>query len=175
MNRSGFTIDAARREEYAEVGALMASAYAGLAGFPSRDEQPDYYAMFDDLGALAERPQAALVVARDGSGELLGGVLYFGDMRHYGAGGTARDAANASGLRLLAVEPKARGRGIGRALTLACVERARRRGHAEILLHTTEYMSAAWALYERMGFERAVDLDFLQGTLAVRGFRLSLT
>jgi hypothetical protein len=35
-------------------------------------------------------------------------------------------------------------------------------------------MWIAWGLYERLGFERSEDLDFMQGELPVYGFRLSL-
>jgi hypothetical protein len=35
-------------------------------------------------------------------------------------------------------------------------------------------MLIAWKMYENFGFERSVDLDFLQGELAVFGFRLLL-
>ncbi len=33
-------------------------------------------------------------------------------------------------------------------------------------------LAVAWALYEKLGFERSPDLDFEQGTLPVFGFRL---
>jgi hypothetical protein len=41
-------------------------------------------------------------------------------------------------------------------------------------LHTTKAMPRAWAMYERMGFQRYVEIDFQQGSLEVFGFRLDL-
>jgi hypothetical protein len=43
-----------------------------------------------------------------------------------------------------------------------------------VILHTTAAMRVAWALYERLGFRRSEDLDFMQGELPVFGFRLRL-
>jgi ribosomal protein S18 acetylase RimI-like enzyme len=51
------------------------------------------------------------------------------------------------------VEPGARGRGVGRALTEACIERARRRGCKRIQLDANERNVAALALYRSLGFE----------------------
>ncbi|MEK7681679.1 MAG: GNAT family N-acetyltransferase, partial [Chloroflexota bacterium] len=39
----------------------------------------------------------------------------------------------AAGFRLLAVVPEARGKGAGRALATACIERARAWGHRQVL------------------------------------------
>jgi ribosomal protein S18 acetylase RimI-like enzyme len=55
-------------------------------------------------------------------------------------------------IRMLVVAPAARGRGLGRSLTDACIERARRDGADRIALHTSPAMEVALALYLRMGF-----------------------
>jgi GNAT superfamily N-acetyltransferase len=55
-------------------------------------------------------------------------------------------------MRLLSVDPPARGRGIGRALSEATIERARRDGASVIALHTSPVMSVALGMYLRMGF-----------------------
>ena len=78
-------------------------------------------------------------------------------------------------VRLLAVAPSARGRGVGSALMNECIHRARRAGAAALTLHTTDLMQAAMRQYERLGFERAHDLDLepAPGILA-KGYRLDL-
>lgn len=130
--------------------------------------------MLGDIGSFGTKPEAEVLVATDLDNTLLGGVVYFGDMAQYGSGGTAIEEQNASGIRLLAVAPAARRMGVGKALTEACIARARVRNHANVVLHTTEAMKVAWGMYERLGFERATDLDFMQEQLPVFGFRLRL-
>jgi ribosomal protein S18 acetylase RimI-like enzyme len=55
-------------------------------------------------------------------------------------------------IRMLVVDPAARGRGIGRRLTEECITRARRDGAEVIALHTSPAMEVALTLYLRMGF-----------------------
>lgn len=162
------------RSEYDALGQLMVAVYANLAGFPSPSEQPDYYKMLARIGTFNERPQTCVLVALSQQGELLGGVVYFGDMAQYGSGGSAPLEKNASGIRLLAVDPRSRGAGVGKALTNACIQMARDRGHHQVILHTTQSMQVAWSMYDKLGFRRSPDLDFTQESLPVFGFRLDL-
>jgi len=168
------TIRDLRRDEYDALGKLMVKVYAHLDGFPKPEEQPAYYEMLANIGRFTENKDARVLVAVSEHGELVGGVVYFGDMAQYGSGGTATSVKNASGIRLLGIDPKFRGAGAGKALTNACIELAREKGHAEVVLHTTQAMRVAWGLYERLGFERSEDLDFSQQGLPVFGFRLKL-
>ncbi len=160
--------------ELAQFGRLLVRVYAALPGFPSVEEQPGYYAMLENVAAFTAKPGARVLVALSPAGDLLGGVVYFGDMAQYGSGGAATSVRNASGIRLLGVDPARRGAGTGRALTLACIDLARAQGHERVVLHTTKAMQVAWAMYEKLGFQRAADLDFLQQGLPVFGFSLAL-
>src|SRR5207253_11436455 len=59
--------------------------------------------------------------------------------------------------RALAVRPVARMRGVGRALALACIQRARDQGASGVALNTTSVMPVAQTMYERLGFRRVLE------------------
>lgn len=172
--KPALTIRDIRPEEFHALGQLMVEAYSALEGFPGPQEQPRYYEMLANVWRFTEKNAASVLVALTAQGQLAGGVVYFGDMREYGSGGTATGLRDTSGIRLLAVSPAFRGMGVGKALTEACIQRAKEKGHAQVVLHTTQAMQVAWAMYEKLGFKRSPDLDFFQESLQVFGFRFEL-
>ncbi|MEU4093041.1 helix-turn-helix domain-containing GNAT family N-acetyltransferase [Streptomyces sp. NPDC026673] len=63
------------------------------------------------------------------------------------------DAPGTARLRLLLVDPAARGHGIGRRLVDACVEHARAAGYHELVLWTNDVLASARRIYQAAGFE----------------------
>ncbi len=164
----------AEKNEFESLGKLMVQVYARLEGFPSKEEQPDYYERLRNVGSFAAFPKAKLFVAVSEKGKVDGGVVYFGDMSFYGAGGEATTRQNAAAFRLLAVNPEIQGKGLGKGLIDRCLKQAREEDHDYMVIHSTKTMMVAWKMYERMGFERFKEIDFLQDDLQVYGFRLAL-
>jgi ribosomal protein S18 acetylase RimI-like enzyme len=171
---TAYEIRNAKPEEFEAIGQLMVRAYSQLEGFPKQSEQPEYYKMLANIGDLTKKPETELFVAVAPDLSIAGAVVYFGDMKYYGSGGAATKEQNAAGFRLLAVDSSARGHGVGKLLTNACIQKAMEKKLSQLIIHTTMSMQTAWKMYERLGFRRSEDLDFMQGQLAVFGFRLSL-
>ncbi|HEY0825474.1 MAG TPA: bifunctional helix-turn-helix transcriptional regulator/GNAT family N-acetyltransferase [Ramlibacter sp.] len=65
-----------------------------------------------------------------------------------------RKSATVAQLRLLVVQPEARGLGLGGKLTDACIDFARTAGYRRIMLWTQSNLTAARAIYRSRGFER---------------------
>ncbi|MDX2526062.1 GNAT family N-acetyltransferase [Streptomyces europaeiscabiei] len=140
-------------DEYATLGEITAQAYLGdgLLDFGESD------VYLGELRDVAKRAAAADVLVALADGRVLGGVTFVP------AGGPMADIASAgeAEIRMLAVAPKARGRGVGEALVRACVERARTvEGCVRVVLSTHRTMRAAHRIYERLGFTRTPERDW---------------
>jgi predicted N-acetyltransferase YhbS len=120
------------------------------------------------VATLADPAPALQLVAED-AGAIVGTVLL------YPAAAAGDGARPWPEVRLLAVAPGARGRGVGGALMRECIARTRASGAAALSLHTTDLMRVAKAMYERLGFVRAPELDFRPAPgVVIQGFRLEL-
>jgi ribosomal protein S18 acetylase RimI-like enzyme len=157
-----------RPQEHQVLGELTVAAYAAID--PAVVEEDGYAGELRDVaGRVAD---ADVLVAVDDAGKVLGGVTY---VRGPGSAWAEFSEPDGAGIRMLAVAPDAQGRGIGEALSRACVDLARAAGKGQIVLHSTDRMTAAHRLYERLGFARDVSLDWepVPG-FWLRGFRLRL-
>jgi ribosomal protein S18 acetylase RimI-like enzyme len=65
-----------------------------------------------------------------------------------------RQSAKVAKLRLLIIHPRARGMGLGRRLTRACIRFARRAGYRKIVLWTQSHLAAARAIYRAEKFRK---------------------
>jgi GNAT superfamily N-acetyltransferase len=125
----------------------------------------------DIRDAFGSATNGTILVAELG-GQLVGTATLLGDGSGYGMHGWPRAWPV---IRLLAVDPPARGCGVGTRLASACVERARRLGVPTLGLHTAPFMTAARIIYEALGFDRAPEYDVVQaGSPPALAYRLEL-
>jgi ribosomal protein S18 acetylase RimI-like enzyme len=141
----------ARPEEYEEAGRVTALAYREFVP-PGDQDWEEYLARIADVAARADRT-IVLVAVEDG--RVLGTAsLEFDDRIEEEDPPLAPHEVE---VRMVGVDPAARGRGIGRRLMAASIEESRALGKTELLLHTTTRMRVAQRMYESMGFERGPD------------------
>lgn len=89
----------------------------------------------------------------------------------------ARESDTVGRLRLLLVEPSARGLGVGDTLVAECVSFARLAGYREVVLWTQSNLLPARRLYERAGFklEHSWPYDGFGDGLVSETWRLGLS
>jgi GNAT superfamily N-acetyltransferase len=125
----------------------------------------------DIRDAFGSATNGSILVAELG-GRLAGTATLLADGSGYGMRGWPRAWPV---IRLLAVDPPARGWGVGTRLAATCVERARRLGVPTLGLHTAPFMTAARVIYEALGFDRAPEYDVVQpGSPPALAYRLEL-
>jgi GNAT superfamily N-acetyltransferase len=150
-----------RPEDYAAVGEVTVEAYRSAAPMDQLPPalEPDghfeqvYAPMLRDVEQRATR---VVVFVAEIDESVVGAVTYVPGPGPY----AEFDESDAAGVRHLAVDPSAQGRGVGAALMETCLAQARGDGKSRIILHTQSFMNAARGLYERMGFVRAPERDF---------------
>jgi predicted N-acetyltransferase YhbS len=164
------TIRDARPDERSAIAALTRTAYDEYATIMDPDAWAGLSGAVD--AALASDDHMERIVAEH-EGMLIGSVLlYPPSSKAYSF--TEAQAAGPE-LRLLAVAPAWRGKGVAQRLVDECVRRARAMGAPDLGLHTSRSMRGAMRLYERMGFVRVPERDFRPpGAEVVEGYRLPL-
>lgn len=146
-----------RPGEHVETGRVTALAYREFV----RPGETSWEEYLEDIADVEGRAGRALVFVAVEDGRVLGSAtLELGERIDDEDPPLRADEAH---IRMLGVDPEARGRGVASALIDACFQRAREAGRSRMTLHTTERMKIAQGMYERMGFERLEDRVFPDG------------
>jgi ribosomal protein S18 acetylase RimI-like enzyme len=134
--------------EHAAVADLTARVYLA-EGYADEGYEPS-------LRAVAAREESAEVLVAVVDGEIAGAVT----VATRGGEWAEQAGPGEAVIRMLAVDPRRRGAGVGAALVQACLDRARADGCHVVRLSTQPSMTAAHRVYERLGFVRTPSYDW---------------
>ncbi|WP_422771626.1 GNAT family N-acetyltransferase [Plantactinospora sp. WMMC1484] len=149
---TGLVVRAAEPADFGTIARLTVAAYRADGQL---DSEHGYERVLADVPARAGAGE--LLVAADGTtGELLGAVLFVLPGTPYAEISGPGEAE----FRMLAVDPRAQGRGAGRALVGACLDRARALGCARVVICARSFSTPAHRLYAGFGFVRTPDRDW---------------
>ena len=123
------------------------NAYADWLGFKTK------------ISAMSSLATSGELVVAEHQSRLVGAVAYIGPHKPK----SELFRPEWSIMRMLVVAPEARRLGAGRALAEECLARAKRDNAAIFALHTSELMSVALPMYQRMGFKWWASAPIIHG------------
>ena len=149
------------------LGEIVVAAYEAVGALEGDDEY------VPELRDVARRVREAVVFAAldEVGGAPLGCVTYVPGPDNAWAEHLRDGEAS---IRMLAVDPAAQGRGVGTALVEACLARARADGRRAVFLHSLPVMTGAQRIYDRLGFRRVPERDWVFPDFVLMGFVLDL-
>jgi ribosomal protein S18 acetylase RimI-like enzyme len=144
------SVEPARPADYARIAELTVRVYVdgNLA-------TEGYATELADVAGRAARSE--LLVVRDAGGSVVGSVALVLD----GDFAEVTESDDEAGFRMLVVDPSAQRQGIGRLLVTTCLDRARAAGKRRVVISTGSLMTTAQRLYERLGFYRLPERDWI--------------
>ncbi len=142
----------ATADEYAVAGEICLTAYRATGQLADDSE---YAAELADVAARAETGEVIVAVDSD-TGEVLGSVT----LARHGSPLAELAAPGEAEFRMLAVAPEAQGRGVGTALTRACIHRAVAQRSSALVLYVRDFNAVARRMYAGLGFRETPERDW---------------
>lgn len=170
-NETGICIRDSRPSDRAAIRELTLAAYQEYA-----EPLGEYWEGYrDGILRTLENVKPAQQIVVDDRGEIVATVLLYPADTLFTAPSGSSVAAPFPEIRLLAVSPTRRGRGLGKLLIREVIERAKAWHTKTVMLHTISVMSHLAGMYERMGFVPFPRFDFeLAPRVRLECYRLDL-
>jgi len=141
------TIRQARREDVGAIVRLLADDHLGGGREHVSDPPlPGYLEAFEKVRA---DPRNLLVVAQDGSGDVVG------TLQMTFIPGLSNQGAELALLEAVRIDARLRGLGLGEVMVAWAMDEASRRGYASMELLSHASRTDAQRFYERLGFARS--------------------
>jgi ribosomal protein S18 acetylase RimI-like enzyme len=132
-------------------GKIVLSSYLALPGHPA-DASYD-----NELADVGARVRDGFVIGAFEDEAPRGCVTYVEDA----SSPYAEDLQDGeASFRMLGVSTEAQGRGVGEALVVHCLDRARAAGRVAVFIHSGDWMTTAHRLYRRLGFFHVPERDW---------------
>ena len=139
---------------------LSAADEVAIAAFREyQHHYSDWAAFSRNTSPMTSLAASAMIVVAKAHDQVVGAVGYVAPNRPKGELFDAEWAI----MRMLVVAPEFRGRGIGHALAVECLNRAVADGASTMGLHTSRIMAIALPMYERLGFRFAREVPPIYG------------
>ncbi|MGG4046545.1 GNAT family N-acetyltransferase [Paenibacillus favisporus] len=169
MNPDELILRDAKDSERELIAEVMLESYQQYA-FDMPQERWEQYRDSIRNSVYGNAPYARIVAEIDG--RIVGSVQMF--LSSEAAYGNPEMGIHSPIIRLLAVHPSARGRGVATALIREAARRALELGATTLNLHTSDMMASAVKLYEKLGFQRHYETDTTNGETLVKGYRIDV-
>ncbi|GIO51789.1 GNAT family N-acetyltransferase [Paenibacillus cellulositrophicus] len=169
MNPEELILRDAKDSERELIAEVMLESYQQYA-FDMPQERWEQYRDSIRNSVYGNAPYARIVAEIDG--RIVGSVQMF--LSSEAAYGNPEMGIHSPIIRLLAVHPSARGRGVATALIREAARRALELGATTLNLHTSDMMASAVKLYEKLGFQRHYETDTTNGETLVKGYRIDV-
>ena len=137
------TLRVYRQGDAADVDRVALAAFHEF-----RSHYSDWPAMAASIAQTSKLADSGEIIVAELEARIIGAVTYVAPGRPK----AAHFDPSWPIIRMLVVDPAARGGGAGRALTEECIRRAQRDGCRMLALHTSPIMTIALPMYVRMGF-----------------------
>ncbi|WP_433746924.1 GNAT family N-acetyltransferase [Falsibacillus pallidus] len=123
------------------------------------------------ISSKADQENGAMIFVAELEGEIVGSIVLCPEKTDAYRG--LVDSSEHPEIRMLAVNPHARGKGIAPLLINECLRRSKARGCTHIGLHTAPFMETAMKLYQKLGFQHVPEHDFepADDGVVVKAFR----